>query len=90
MNNFNKWAESVRASSRYVAPQDTPQGYYFDAKVFKQNLQQKTKSSVIGMLKRLLGIAIIVGAMSSCNNYFTPYKAANTGGKHCSKRSYIR
>lgn len=79
MNSFNQWAEGVRVSSRYVAPKDTPQGYYFNTQVFKQSLQTKTKTSIMKMLKRLLGIAVIAGAMSSCHTAYTGI----SNGKGC-------
>lgn len=69
MNSFNQWAETVRASSRYVAPKDTPQGYYFNTQVFKNNLSQKTKSSVMKLFKKLLGIAIVTFMLTSCGGY---------------------
>jgi len=42
------------------------------------------------MKKVIIPALIIIIFMSSCNNYFTPYKAANTGGKKCSNRNSIR
>ena len=79
MNSFNQWAESVRASSRYVAPKDTPQGYYFNTQVFKNNLSQKTKTSVMKMLKRLFGISVIAFMLTSCGGY-TGIRGANGCG----------
>lgn len=38
----------------------------------------------------IAALLIIIIMLSSCNNYFTPYKAANTGGKKCSSRNFIR
>lgn len=47
--------------------------------------QQKDYS--LHLLALVLAIAILV---SSCTNYYSPYKAANTGGKKCNKRTSIR
>ena len=78
MNSFNQWAESVRVSSKYVAPKDTPQGYYFNTQVFKNNLSHKTKNSIMQMLKKLLGLAIICFMFSSCGGY-----TVMSNGKGC-------
>ena len=78
MNSFNQWAESVRVSSRYVAPKDTPQGYYFNTHVFKQSLQTKTKTSIMKTLKRLFGISVIAFMLTSCGGY-----TVMSNGKGC-------
>lgn len=41
-------------------------------------------------IKTILLGTFIALFLSSCTRYFTPYQAANTGGKHCSKRNSIR
>lgn len=42
-------------------------------------------------MKKVIVLALLVALFtSSCTHYYSPYKAANTGGKKCSKRNSIR
>jgi hypothetical protein len=73
----NEWAEYVKFGSRYEPKQPTPNAHYFDVNVFKNNLSQKTKTSIMKLVKKLLGIAIVIGMLSSCSSY------RNVGGGGC-------
>ena len=74
--NFNEWANYVGFGSMYKSPSPPPPNcHYFDMKVFKQSL--KPKKSVMRTLKKLLGLAVIVTVMSSCNTI------RNVGGGGC-------
>lgn len=41
-------------------------------------------------MKRIFILVVIAIVFAACTRYFTPYEAANTGGKHCNKRNVIR
>ena len=75
----NEWTQHVKFGSRYERPIPPTNAHYFDVHVFKQSLQTKTKTSIMKMLKRLLGIAVITGAMSSCHTAYT----GMSNGKGC-------
>ena len=77
MNNFNQWANEFNVGSRYQPKLPTPNAHHFDVNVFKQNLNSKTKTSIMKLVKKLLGIAIVIGMLSSCSSY------RNMGGGGC-------
>lgn len=76
---FNQWANELKVGSRYQPKLPTPNAHYFDVDVFKQNLNRKAKYSFLSMLKRMLGIAVVCGLMSSCSTY-TGIKGSNGCG----------
>jgi PBP1b-binding outer membrane lipoprotein LpoB len=41
-------------------------------------------------MKKLSLVILIAALLTSCNQYFTPERAANTGGKTCRDRHIIR
>lgn len=65
----NEWTQYVKFGSRYERPIPSTNAHYFDTKVFKNNLSQKTKTSVMKMLKRLFGISVIAFMLTSCGGY---------------------
>lgn len=77
--NFNSWASEFNVGSRYERKLPTPNAHYFDVDVFKKNLSQKTKTSVMKMLKRLFGISVIAFMLTSCGGY-TGIRGANGCG----------
>ena len=57
-----------------------------------QPINQKTFKSKKNQLivKKFVTLFIIVVLLGSCTTTYTPFKAANTGGKTCKKRHMIR
>jgi hypothetical protein len=41
-------------------------------------------------MKKLILILTVAALLVSCSRSFTPYKAANTGGKNCRDKHRIR
>lgn len=86
MQDYNEWTREMNVGAYYVKPMPPAGGHYFDSSVYckpKSNLFMK-------LFKKILGFIAVIILMSSCARTYTPYKAANTGGKHCSKWNRIR
>ena len=75
---FNSWAREFNVGSRYQPKPQTPNAHYFDVQVFKNNLSQKTKTSIMKTLKRLFGISVIAFMLTSCGGY-----TVMSNGKGC-------
>jgi hypothetical protein len=58
--------------------------------LFLENQQSKSKINPYNMKKVIVFTLLVAFLASSCTHYYSPYKAANTGGKKCSKRNSIR
>jgi hypothetical protein len=86
MKNYNQWANELNVSAYYIKPTPPASGHYFNSSVYC-----KPKSNLfMNLIKKLMGFLAVLILMSSCARYYTPYKAANTGGKTCSKWNRIR
>jgi hypothetical protein len=79
MNNFNQWAKQLNVGTRYQRPIPPPNCHYFDVNVFKQSIRNKPKTGLLKYIKRLLGIAVIIGLTTSCSTY-TGIKGSNGCG----------
>jgi hypothetical protein len=76
--NFNQWAQQLNVGTRYERPIPSPNCHYFDTKVFKQSLTKHKNKSIMRTLKKILGLAIIISVMASCNRY-----TGTSNGKGC-------
>lgn len=88
MKDYNQWASELNVGAYYQKPIPKPTCHHFDTSVYIKS--KKRNLSIMNLFKKLLGFLAVLILMSSCARYYTPYKAAMTGGKQCSKWTRIR